>query len=163
MFGLGHEGLESLVLVGGVQLLTLLNLALFSAVNLKGLPAAQQQSIIQLFAAIRAQPAWFPLLSAWERFWSFPLQVMLAVIVLQVFRQHDKRWLFLAIMLHALIDFLVLALPQATGSSLATTLLVEGVVCLFGLFSLWVIWRLREPGEQTSVSGPEGQAAGEGL
>jgi uncharacterized membrane protein YhfC len=163
MFGLGHEGLESLILVGGVQLLTLLSLALFSTVNVNDLPAAQRQAAVQLFTTIGAQPVWFPLLSAWERFWSFPLQVMLSVIVLQVFRWHDMRWLFLAILLHALIDFLVLALPQAAGSSLPTTLLVEGVVCAFGLFSVWVIWRLREPEAQTGMSGPEGQAAGEGL
>lgn len=163
MFGLGHEGLESLVLVGGVQLLTLLSLALFGTVNVNGLPADQRQAVSQLFATINAQPAWYPLLSAWERFWSFPLQVMLSVIVLQVFLRHNLRWLFLAILLHALIDFLVLALPQAAGSSIAITLMIEGIVCLAGLFGLWVIWRLRQPGERPGMSGPEGQAAGEGL
>jgi len=163
MFGLGHEGLESLVLVGGVQLLTLLSLALFSTVNINGMSAVQRQAALQLFTTIRAQPVWFPLLSAWERFWSFPLQVMLSVIVLQVFRWQNVRWLFLAILLHALIDFLVLALPQAVGSSLTTTLLVEGIVSAFGLFGVWVIWRLREPEAQRGVSGPERQATGEGL
>ncbi|HEY1348717.1 MAG TPA: YhfC family glutamic-type intramembrane protease [Ktedonobacteraceae bacterium] len=163
MFGLGHEGLESLVLVGGVQLLTLLSLALFGAVNVNDLPADQRQAVSQLFVTINAQPGWFPLLSAWERLWSFPLQVMLSVIVLQVFLRHDLRWLFLAILLHALIDFLVLALPQAAGSSIATTLMVEGIVCLAGLFGIWVIWRLHQLGEQPGMGGPEGQAAGEGL
>lgn len=160
MFGLGHEGLEALVLVGGVQLLILLSLALFAAVNINSLPADQRQSAIQLFATINAQPGWLPLLAAWERLWSFPLQVMLSVIVLQVFLRRDIRWLFLAILLHALVDFLVLALPQAVGSSIATTLLVEGIVCVSGLFGLWVIWRLRKPEAQPEL---ESQAAGEGV
>lgn len=163
MFGLGHEGLESLILVGGVQLLTLLSLALFSTVTINSMSAVQRQAALQLFTAIRAQPVWFPLLSAWERFWSFPLQVMLSVIVLQVFRWQKRHWLFLAILLHALVDFLVLALPQAFGSSLITALLVEGIVGVFGLVGVWVIWRLREPGAQIGGSRPESQAAGEGL
>lgn len=157
MFGLGHEGLEAVVLVGGVQLLTLLTLALFSTVNIGSLPPVQRQAVVQLFATLNAQPAWFPLLSAWERLWSFPLQVMLAVLVLQVFRQHDIRWLFLAILLHALVDFLALALPQAAGSSVTTALLVEGMVCAFGLLGIWVIWRLRDREAQQDFSAPAGE------
>jgi uncharacterized membrane protein YhfC len=148
MFGLGHEGLESIVLVGGAHVLTLLNVAILSAINVTSLPAAQRQAILQQFAAINAQPIWLPLLSAWERLWSVPLQVALSVIVLQVFRRHQMHWLFLAILLHALIDFLTLALPQAFGQSTTIELLVEGMLCVFGLIGVWVIWRLREPDDQ---------------
>ena len=153
MFGLGHEGLESLVLVGGGHILTLLNIAILSAITVTSLPAAQKQTILQQFAAINAQPVWFPLLAAWERLWSFPLQVMLSVIVLQVFRRHQVRWLFLAILLHTLIDFLTLAFPQAFGQSTTIELLVEGMLGVFGLLGVWIIWRLREPGDQASGRG----------
>jgi uncharacterized membrane protein YhfC len=145
MYGLGHEGLESVVLVGGGHALTILNIAIITVIGLKGLPAAQRPLVVQQFAAINAQPIWLPLLAAWERLWSFPLQVALSVIVLQVFRRSQMRWLFLAILLHALIDFLALALPQAFGSSATILLLLEGIVCAFGLMGLWIIWRLREP------------------
>jgi uncharacterized membrane protein YhfC len=148
MFGLGHEGLESMVLVGGGHILILLNVASFSAINVTSLPAAQRLSVIQQFAAINAQPFWLPLLAVWERFWSFPLQVALSVMVLQVFRRHQMCWLFLAILFHALIDFLTLALPQAFGQSTTIELLVEGMLCVFGLLGAWIIWRLREPAEQ---------------
>jgi uncharacterized membrane protein YhfC len=148
MFGLGHEGLESMVLIGGAHVLTLLNIAILSAINVNSLPIAQRQAVIQQFAAINAQPFWLPLLAAWERLWSVPLQVALAVIVLQVFRRHQMRWLFLAILLHAMIDFLTLAFPQAFGQSTIIELLVEGMLCVFGLIGVWIIWRLREPGDQ---------------
>jgi uncharacterized membrane protein YhfC len=148
MFGLGHEGLESMVLIGGAHVLTLLNIAILSAINVNSLPIAQRQAVIQQFAAINAQPFWLPLLAAWERLWSVPLQVALAVIVLQVFRRHQMRWLFLAILLHAMIDFLTLAFPQAFGQSTTIELLVEGMLCVFGLIGVWIIWRLREPGDQ---------------
>ena len=149
MFGLGHEGLESMVLVGGQIVLSLLSIAILSAINVNTLPVGQRQTIIQQIAAINAQPVWFPLLAVWGRFWSFPLQVALSVMVLQVFRRHQIHWLFLAILLHALIDFLTLALPQAFGQSTTIELLVEGMLGVFGLIGVWITWRLREPGDQS--------------
>lgn len=154
MYGLGHEGLESMVVVGGGHILTLITVISLSAININNLPVAQRQIIIQQVAAINAQPIWFPLLAAWERFWSFPLQVALSVMVLQVFRRQQMRWLFLAILFHALIDFLSLALPQAFGQSTTSELLVEGIICVLGLIGVWFIWRLREP-EDRVVPGKE--------
>jgi uncharacterized membrane protein YhfC len=145
MFGLGHEGLESIVLIGGGHILTLLNIAILSAINVNSLPVAQRQIILQQVAAINAQPIWLPLLAAWERLWSVPLQVALSVMVLQVFRRQQMYWLFLAILLHALIDFMALAFPQAFGQSTTIELLVEGILCVFGILGVWIIWRLREP------------------
>lgn len=153
MFGLGHGGLESMVLVGGSLLLTLLNIVILSATNLSSLPVAQRQMVIEQFAAINAQPVWLPLLAAWERLWIVPLQVALAVIVLQVFRRQQISWLFLAILLHALVDFVTVAILHAFGQSPTIELLVEGIICAFGLFGLWIIWRLREPGLEQSSNG----------
>lgn len=147
MFGLGHGGLESMVVVGGQIVLTAINDVVLSTINVNTLPAAQRQGVIQLFAAINAEPFWFPLLAAWERLWTIPLQIALAVMVVQVFRRQQMRWLFLAILFHALVDFLAGAFPQAFGQSITITLLVEGIVCVFGLISVWIIWRLREPGD----------------
>jgi uncharacterized membrane protein YhfC len=145
MFGLGHGGLESMVVVGGQIVLTAINDIVLSTINVNSLPAAQRQEVLQLFAAINAEPFWYPGLSAWERLWTIPLQIALAVMVVQVFRRQQMRWLFLAILFHALVDFLAGALPQAFGRSIPITLLVEGIVCVFGLLSVWIIWRLREP------------------
>lgn len=149
MFGLGHESLESIVLVGGQIILTLLSIAILSAIDLNSLPATQRQAVIQQITAINAQPIWLLLLqAAWGRFWSFPLQVALSVMVLQVFRRRQMYWLFLAILLHALIDFLSSALPHAFGQSIPIELLVSGILCVFGLLGIWIIWRLREPDDQ---------------
>ncbi|HEX9133636.1 MAG TPA: hypothetical protein VF844_15195 [Ktedonobacteraceae bacterium] len=49
-------------------------------------------------------------------------------------------WLFLAILLHALVDYVAGTLLQAFGQSIPTTLPGEGIVCVFGLFSWWIIW-----------------------
>ncbi len=153
MYGIGHEGLESVLLGGGVQIaLTLLSALVLSAIDLNSLPVAQRQAAIQQIVSINALPPWSPLLIAWGRLWSFPLQVALSVMVLQVFRRQQRSWLLFAILFHTLIDFLTLALPQAFGESTAIELLTNGMLCVFGLFAVWIIWRLYEPGDQVRVT-----------
>ena len=155
MFGIGHEGLESALLVGGQLILTLVGLILITAIPVNSLPASERQTVVQQVSAINAEPVWFPLLAVWERLWSFPLQVALAVLVLQVFLRQQIRWLFLAILFHAVIDFTAVALPQAFGASNAITLIIEGLVCVFGLLAMWIIWRLRSPADVTAGTGEE--------
>src|SRR5215468_794993 len=81
MYGLGHGGLESIVLVGGLAVLSLVNILVLSSTGLSSIPAAQRTQVAQQLAAIGAQPAWFPLLAAWERLWTMPIQVALSVLV----------------------------------------------------------------------------------
>jgi uncharacterized membrane protein YhfC len=150
MYGLGHGGLESIVLVGGALLISLVNVSVTSTLNLNALPISEHRLIIQQFAALNAEPWWQPLLGAWERLWTVPLHVALSVIVLQVFRRNSITWLFLAIGLHAIVDFVTVAIPQVWGSSINITLIIEGLVFIAGLVSLWIIWYLREP-TQTPV------------
>lgn len=103
---------------------------------------------MQQATAINTQPFWFPLLTIWDRLWGIPLHVALSIIVLQMFRRHQRRWLVLAILLHALIDFITLALPQAFGPQPGIQLLEETLMCAFGLLGVWIIWRLRDPGDE---------------
>src|SRR6185312_119777 len=62
MYGLGHGGLESILLVGGLSLLTLVNVVVLSSINLNALPAAQHAQVAQQLNAINAEPGWLPLL-----------------------------------------------------------------------------------------------------
>ncbi len=152
MFGLGHEGLESIVLVGGQIVIYLLVITLLSTINVNHLPAAQRQSDIQQIAFINGLPIWYPLQAAWGRLWSFPLQVSLSVIVLQVFRRKRMRWLLLAILFHALVDFLTAAMIQIWGPYSPIALLINALLlCLFGLIGVWIIWRLREPADRAQT------------
>ncbi|HJT58376.1 MAG TPA: YhfC family glutamic-type intramembrane protease [Ktedonobacteraceae bacterium] len=153
MYGLGHGGLESILLVGGLSLLTLVNVVVLSSINLNTLPAAQHAQVVQQINAINAEPAWLPLLSAWERLWTLPVQVALSVIVLQVFRRGSILWLVLAILAHAVFDFITVALVQVLGAGkISTNLTVEVVVAVVGLVAIWVVWVLRD---QKVVSGVE--------
>lgn len=144
MYGLGHGGLESILLVGGLGLLTVVNLSVLSNLNLNTLPPAQHAQIVQQVDAINAQPVWLPLLSAWERLWTVPFHVALSVMVLQVFRRNNIAWLWLAILAHAALDFISVAILQIFGNSITVSIIVELIVAAFGLAGIWVIWRLRD-------------------
>ncbi len=84
MYGLGHGGLESILLVGGLALVNLISIIALSSIGLSSIPLAQRAQAAQQLAAIAAQPVWFPLLAAWERLWTVPVQIALSVLVLQV-------------------------------------------------------------------------------
>lgn len=144
MYGIGHGGLESMVLIGGGTLLTVLNIIVLSATNLNSLPSSQHTLIVQQFAAINAEPWWLSLAGAWERLWTLPIHIALSVVVLQVFRRNAIVWLWLAVLAHSIVDFTTAIIPQLIGASVTSTLLVEGLVAIFGILAIVVIFRLRE-------------------
>ena len=168
MYGVGHGGLESVILVGGGALLSLVSVAVtLAAVNPATLPAGQQHTLVMRFAALAAQLGWEPLLGAWERLWTLPVHIALSVIVLQVFRRRQRRWLWIAVAAHAAFDFIAIALVQALASSftaLATTLIIEGFIAVAGLIAIWVIFALRDgrgraPTELAPLAGDSAGAA----
>jgi uncharacterized membrane protein YhfC len=145
MYGLGHGGLESAVLVAGLSGVQLLNVWLLTSTNLGIVPAAQRATAAHQLTAIAAQPGWLPLLGGWERVCAIAAHVMLSVIVLQVFRRGSQGWLWLAIGLHTLLDGVTALLPQFVHlGAIGDTLLVEGFVTLFAIGSVWVIVALRD-------------------
>jgi uncharacterized membrane protein YhfC len=151
MYGLGHGGLESMLLVAGLTLIGLINLLLLLSM-VGSLPADQRALVEQQLAAVRGQPDWLPLVGAWERLWSIAFQVAMSVVVLQVFRR-GMVWLGLAILAHALLDFLAVGLPLLLGlQGTPALLLPEVIVTVAGLASLWVIWALRDSPETAGVA-----------
>lgn len=147
MYGVGHGGLESMLLVGGLVLLGLINLLALSATNVDALPISPEQraQLLQQIAAVRAQPDWLPLVGAWERVWTIAFHVAMSVVVLQVFRRGSMRWLYLAIAAHALVDFVATGVPVLLGLGGTMALLMpEATVTVVGVLGLWLIWRLRD-------------------
>jgi uncharacterized membrane protein YhfC len=155
MYGLGHGGLESLLLVGGTAVLTLIGLVSLQVGGLEQLSGAQRAVAAQQVQTIASEPVWFPLLGAWERLWTIPIQVACSVLVLQVFRRQSLRWLWLAIAAHTFVDLTAVGLGQALGPRLSSTVIVEGALTVLGVVALWLIWHLRDargPGQITPVS-----------
>jgi uncharacterized membrane protein YhfC len=169
MYGLGHGGLESMLLVAGLLLLSLINLLVLpSAIGT--LPPEQRTLAERQLAALAALPDWAPLLSVWERLWGLPVHVALSVMVLQVFRRGSVVWLWLAVVAHTLVNLVAIGLVQVLGpNQINTMLVVEVIIAAFGLAALWIIWQLRDPPEEVAVAvgraapGPPPLAAEERL
>ncbi|HEY1391246.1 MAG TPA: YhfC family glutamic-type intramembrane protease [Ktedonobacterales bacterium] len=149
MYGTGHGGIESILLVAGLGALTLVNLFLLPTLNLSSLPADQQKQIVDQFGAIASQPGWLPLLGAYERLCAITFQIAMSVVVLQVFRRGQIRWLWLAVFAHFAFDLAAIGVAQGLpllGVTNATlvTLAAEGVVTIGALLALWIIVALRD-------------------
>lgn len=143
MYGIGHGGLESMLLVGGLRILQLYNIVFNSLTGLRLLNSAQRIAAEHQLAQINAAPAWIPLLVAWERLWTVPIHIGLSIIVLQVFRRHDILWLWLAVLLHAFVDSTALLVPRWLGTGPTTSLIIEGTIMVYGIAALWITWQLR--------------------
>ena len=144
MYGVGHGGLESMVLVPAMTILQLVGLLSLTSASLDAMTPAQRAAVLQQIALFTSGPFWLPLLSAWERLWTIAIQVGMSVLVLQVFRRGSLVWLGLATGMHTVVDFLAPTLIPLLGlPRLQTALLAEGAVTVFGLLSLWIVLALR--------------------
>jgi uncharacterized membrane protein YhfC len=154
MYGLGHGGLESMLLVAGLTLIGLINLLVLSQTDLSTLPITPEQraQVEQQLAGAAALPIWLPLLGAWERLWAIVFHVAQSVLVLQVFRRNSMLWLWIAIVTHTALNLLATSLPILLGLGGTTTLLVpESIITIGGLLGLWVIWALRDRPDAAGV------------
>jgi uncharacterized membrane protein YhfC len=155
MYGVGHGGIESILLVGvSLGFSVLVGLVLL-VVPSSVLPASLVTPLSQQYASIAHQPGWLPLLGLWERLWTLPVHLALSVVVVQMFLRGQRRWLWYAIAAHALVDFISVALPTLLGlSGLTSVFFSEGCVALFGLLALLVIRWLRTAPSPVSPAGP---------
>lgn len=154
-FGVGHGGLESAVLVGGMAVLGLINLVALSLADpstLKLPPETVEQVVKakETFAALRW---WEPLLGAYERLGAMVLHVAMSVLVLQRFVRGEVKWYWLAVGVHALFNGAAVAVGKLWGAVAA-----EGAVTVGALVCLWVILRLR-PREPDPESTPAATAS----
>lgn len=144
MYGLGHGGFEAIVLVGISQLSAAALLLAAPAIT-GSLPSDQAPALLMQIAAISGSPAWLPFLGAFERVASIALHVALSVMVLQVFRRRQPRWIWLAVGLHGLANTVIAGFPtifqMPTG---AARIFSTVMLAVTGLVALWIIRRLRD-------------------
>lgn len=145
LYGAGHGGIESILLVGGFGLASLVNVLALPNINLSTLPPDQQRLIVQQFTALAAQPAWLPLLGAYERLGAIVFHIAMSVVVLQVFRRSQIRWLWIAVFAHFLFDLTAVGITFIPGLDPVTKALAsEGVVTIAALIALRLIFVLRD-------------------
>jgi len=146
MYGAGHGGLESILLVGLLGVLpSLINVLVFSQtppdrLSVPPEAAAQIQQLLTL-------SWWLPLLGGFERIAAVIFHIGMSVVVLQVFARSRMVWLWLAVALHTLVNISAVGANRVWGAVAS-----EVIVGAFALLAIWLIFRLR-PAVRTSARG----------
>ena len=141
MLGAGHGGIEA-ILVGALAAVNFV--ALLAAVNnetaMNALPADQRSLVTGALAQIMDAPTGTLLLGAVERVFAITAHLAMSLLVLQVFLRRNIAWLFASIGFHTLLN-MVAVIAASRLSPFAT----EGIIGLFALLALVIIFRLRTP------------------
>ena len=106
---------------------------------------APLQKGLELFWGV----AWYDsLLGALERILVIPIQIAFTILVMQVFIRRQSRWLWFAIIWHALLDAVAVIGVRRWG-----VYVTEGLIVIFSLVSIGMIFALR--GEEPEEAGLE--------
>lgn len=139
--GAGHGGIEA-VLLGLLTAFTLAQMFILRTTDLSALPipAEQLTALTTQVEAFWSAEWYLSLLGAVERGFALILHITLSVMVMQVFLRGQRRWLWLAVLWHALANMVGVGVLQAAGP-----LAAEGALAVVALVSLGILWRLRDP------------------
>ncbi len=167
MFGAGHGGSEAIIL-GGLAAIALAQLSALRTTDLSTLKlsAGELAALQQQLSLYWSLPWPAALLGALERLFALVMHLSLSVMVMQVFTRRNWLWLPAAILWHAVVDGVAVYAQGSLGLAepVMTMLWLEGIVGLFALACLGLIFALRQPEppapEPPAVPGPR---AAEGL
>ena len=140
LFGAGHGGAEAIIL-GVLVFYTFLQLATIRNADLTKLFPPNQLAAAQQQVHAYWSSTWYAaMLGALERFFTIPCQMAMAVMVMQVFTRRNIVWLFAAIGYHTLLDAVAVF-----GIRYISPIDLEGVLGLFAILSVVIIFLLRQP------------------
>ncbi|HHY56478.1 MAG TPA: YhfC family intramembrane metalloprotease [Chloroflexi bacterium] len=144
MYGLGHGGIESALLIAGVSIVQLVTLMTMTEAALAALPPVQAQALTALASAINDNPAWMGLAGGYERIVSLAIHVALSLLVLEAYVRRQWRWVALALAAHFAVDFVTpvlipALLPVGVSRQIVQYLALTG----FGILAIWISVALR--------------------
>jgi uncharacterized membrane protein YhfC len=148
--GAGHGGIEA-ILLGGLALYGFIQLFVLrnaDASQLSQVVGADKVELAQAqITAYWSVPWNMSILGAVERFFAIPFQLALSLLVMHAFIRRRGWWIWLAVGLHALVDGVAVYLAGIGLSAYA----IEGVVGLFAILSVIIIFVLRQPEPQLEL------------
>jgi len=125
-YGIGHGGLESVIFIGAYYLLFLIISIVINTGH--SLPSVFQP----LMSLLTQTPPYQFLLDGIERVFALTVQIGFSLIVLYAVKNKKISFLFLAILLHTLLDFTAVLISK-------NVLLAESVVGVFAIISfMWI-------------------------
>lgn len=144
-YGIGHGGIEAILLAGvaniqNIVYSNLINNGTFDTVIGGKVPASQLSQIDQLKQMLIQTSASNFLIGMAERIFAFGIQIALTMVVLYAIKNRKNIYLFIAILLHALIDFPA-ALCQA---GIINVFVTESLIAVFFIISIIFILKTKK-------------------
>ncbi len=140
MMGAGHGGIEA-ILVGILGAVNVAALAMMGNGRLLNLVPAEQLPLLQeQITAVFSAPWYQILLGALERLFAITLHLALSLLVMQQFVRGQRRWVWLAILWHTLVDATAVYAIATWGAYIT-----EAIIGVMALISLGAIFWLKMP------------------
>lgn len=157
LVGLGHGGIEA-ILIGISAVATLVFMMSYRSIDLSTVPSIPPEQLDlakqQVDAFWSTQP-YMALLGFFERVFAMCLHVSLSLMVLYGLAKNQAVWFWLALLWHAFVDAAAVYASKSVG-----VLQTEGLVAIFALISLWIIFKMRPKFEQINQVSEQEAAAG---
>ena len=148
-YGLGHGGVEMLILFG-FSMISVLTMAVMvnagqTDVLLAKTPEASQAALTAQFEQLKTTSAGTYLYGLWERLSAITLHLGLSILVWAAVRKGGKwLWLFpAAILLHALVDALAVILSKSASILVIELIVMALAIAVAGL--AWLVARKAFP------------------
>ena len=155
-YGLGHGGVE-MIIIFGISMISTLTMAIMVNLGqtdtlLSTVPAEAKDQMTETFEQLKTTGAGTYLLGLWERFSAITLQVALSILVWAAARKGGKWiWLFpTAILLHALVDGLAVLLSKSAG--LVTVELIVTALAIAIAALAWLVARRAFPAKAATAT-----------
>lgn len=114
MYGVGHGGIEAILLVGLTYISNLLSAYMINSGTLQAsmelLDETMQQTSFQQIKVLWELPAWQFYMAGIERALAIALQISLSVLVYKAIASHSRKFWFIAFGIHFTVDFLTVVI-----------------------------------------------------
>lgn len=141
-YGAGHGGVEAFIILAS-GMITNIVLSIFintgnGSILLKDVSAEQTAQILKILDALQTTSPSMYLVSVFERFTAMAGHILLSVIVWYGAKNKKVKYYFLAIFLHAFMDFIAVVLKNKIHFMWLEVVLIC-LVSLIGLFAI-AVW-----------------------
>ena len=141
-YGNGHGGIEAIIL-GVLGLMTFIQIMALRGQDLAAVFPSDQLALARMqIEAYWASPWYLAVLGAVERLFAIVFHLSATILVLESFRRKNLIWLGYAIVWHMALDAVAVFAGQTWNAYIT-----EGILGLFGLLSLGIIFKLKSTDE----------------
>lgn len=139
MYGVGHGGIEAVLIVGMTYISNLMTVFMINSGQLESQFAAMEEGpgkelAIQSISVLWTMPGYQFFLAGVERISAVVLQICLSYLVYRAVKYGEKKFLFAALVIHFLVDAVTVLLSNTVPLVVLEIVLFAAVAA----FALWV-------------------------